>query len=59
LARPILVKWIESIELIDNVRAVDGGEGGYNEDMEYFGELADIRPAAFAGMYGLRLEYDG
>jgi len=37
-----MVKWIERIELVETVRTIRGGEGGYNEDEEYFGELANI-----------------
>ena len=37
-----MVKWIERIELVETTRTVRGGEGGYNEDEEYFGELANI-----------------
>lgn len=37
-----MVKWIREIEFVENVRAIGEGEGGYNEDHEYFGELANI-----------------
>ena len=37
-----MVKWIESIEFVENLEAVGEGEGGYAEDHEYFGELANI-----------------
>ena len=37
-----MVKWIESIEFVENIQAVGMGEGGYAEDHEYFGELANI-----------------
>ncbi|HEV2320713.1 MAG TPA: molybdopterin-dependent oxidoreductase, partial [Verrucomicrobiae bacterium] len=37
-----MVKWIEAIELVDSVKVIGKGEGGYNEDNEYFGELANI-----------------
>ncbi len=37
-----MVKWIRAIEFVDSVRCVGQGEGGYNEDHEYFGELANI-----------------
>jgi DMSO/TMAO reductase YedYZ molybdopterin-dependent catalytic subunit len=37
-----MVKWIEAIEFVSNVTTVGGGEGGYNEDHEYFGERAGI-----------------
>ena len=37
-----MVKWIQSIEFVDSVKAIYQGEGGYNEDHEYFGELANI-----------------
>lgn len=37
-----MVKWIESIEFVSSVSTVYQGEGGYNEDHEYFGERANI-----------------
>lgn len=37
-----MVKWIESIEFVASVSTVYQGEGGYNEDREYFGERANI-----------------
>ncbi len=37
-----MVKWIESIEFVSSAATVYQGEGGYNEDHEYFGELANI-----------------
>jgi DMSO/TMAO reductase YedYZ molybdopterin-dependent catalytic subunit len=37
-----MVKWIQAIEFVADVRAIRGGEGGYAEDHEYFGELANI-----------------
>ena len=37
-----MVKWIESIEFVADLKAVYMGEGGYKEDHEYFGELANI-----------------
>ncbi len=37
-----MVKWINSIEFVENLQRVGEGEGGYAEDHEYFGELADI-----------------
>lgn len=37
-----MVKWIRSIEFVDSHKAFGQGEGGYNEDHEYFGELANI-----------------
>lgn len=37
-----MVKWIESIEFVADVKTIYQGEGGYNEDHEYFGELANI-----------------
>lgn len=37
-----MVKWIRSIEFVESVKRVGKGEGGYNEDEEYFGELANI-----------------
>jgi methionine sulfoxide reductase catalytic subunit len=37
-----MVKWIQGIEFVEDVRSINRGEGGYNEDHEYFGELASI-----------------
>ncbi len=36
-----MVKWIQAIEFVESVKSVYQGEGGYNEDHEYFGELAN------------------
>lgn len=37
-----MVKWIRAIEFVESTRPIGKGEGGYNEDHEYFGELANI-----------------
>ena len=37
-----MVKWIQAIEFVEDVQSINEGEGGYAEDHEYFGELADI-----------------
>ena len=37
-----MVKWIEAIEFVPDVRSIGLGEGGFAEDFEYFGELANI-----------------
>jgi DMSO/TMAO reductase YedYZ molybdopterin-dependent catalytic subunit/thiosulfate reductase cytochrome b subunit len=37
-----MVKWIRKIEVVADVAAIYEGEGGYNEDREYYGELAEI-----------------
>ena len=37
-----MVKWIRSIEFVASHKSFGRGEGGYNEDHEYFGELANI-----------------
>jgi methionine sulfoxide reductase catalytic subunit len=37
-----MVKWIQAIEFVESVKPICIGEGGYNEDHEYFGELANI-----------------
>ncbi len=37
-----MVKWIRAIEFVSDIGQIHKGEGGYNEDNEYFGELADI-----------------
>jgi sulfoxide reductase catalytic subunit YedY len=37
-----MVKWIRAIEFVESTERIGKGEGGYNEDQEYFGELANI-----------------
>jgi DMSO/TMAO reductase YedYZ molybdopterin-dependent catalytic subunit len=37
-----MVKWIKAIEFIEDIQSVGKGEGGFAEDYEYFGELANI-----------------
>ena len=37
-----MVKWIKSIELVDDYRNVGAGEGGYREDVQYYGTGAEI-----------------
>ncbi|MGE5403010.1 MAG: molybdopterin-dependent oxidoreductase [Ignavibacteriales bacterium] len=37
-----MVKWIRAIEFVEDIASVKMGEGGYNEDHEYFGEQAKI-----------------
>jgi DMSO/TMAO reductase YedYZ molybdopterin-dependent catalytic subunit/thiosulfate reductase cytochrome b subunit len=37
-----MVKWIQAIEFIEDTRSIGMGEGGFAEDYEYFGELANI-----------------
>jgi DMSO/TMAO reductase YedYZ molybdopterin-dependent catalytic subunit len=37
-----MVKWIQAIEFVEDVRSTGKGEGGFAEDYEYFGELANI-----------------
>jgi DMSO/TMAO reductase YedYZ molybdopterin-dependent catalytic subunit len=37
-----MVKWIQTIEFVEDVQSVGKGEGGFAEDHEYFGELANI-----------------
>jgi DMSO/TMAO reductase YedYZ molybdopterin-dependent catalytic subunit/thiosulfate reductase cytochrome b subunit len=37
-----MVKWIRAVEFVESTRRIQKGEGGYNEDHEYFGELANI-----------------
>ena len=37
-----MVKWIKAIEFVEGVQSINKGEGGYAEDHEYFGELANI-----------------
>ncbi|MGH2584233.1 MAG: molybdopterin-dependent oxidoreductase, partial [Dehalococcoidia bacterium] len=36
------VKWIKAIEFVESRRSVFKGEGGYNEDNEFYGCKADI-----------------
>lgn len=37
-----MVKWIKAIEIVEHVESIGEGEGGFAEDHEYFGELANI-----------------
>ncbi len=37
-----MVKWIQAIEFAKTVKSMGKGEGGFAEDYEYFGELANI-----------------
>ncbi|MDQ2732961.1 MAG: molybdopterin-dependent oxidoreductase, partial [Armatimonadota bacterium] len=37
-----MVKWIRAIEFVESTNQTYAGEGGYAEDHEYFGELANI-----------------
>jgi sulfoxide reductase catalytic subunit YedY len=37
-----MVKWIRAIEFVEEIQSIYEGEGGYAEDHEYFGELANI-----------------
>jgi thiosulfate reductase cytochrome b subunit len=37
-----MVKWIEAIRFVEDIASINMGEGGYNEDYEYFGEEANI-----------------
>ena len=37
-----MVKWIQAIEFVESVESVGEGEGGYAEDHEHFGDLANI-----------------
>lgn len=37
-----MVKWIRAIEFVEDVRLIGKGEGGFAEDYEYFGEIANI-----------------
>ncbi len=37
-----MVKWIEAIEFVEDVKSIYKGEGGFAEDNEFFGELANI-----------------
>ena len=37
-----MVKWIQAIEFVENVKPIYKGEGGYAEDHEFFGSMANI-----------------
>ena len=37
-----MVKWIQTIEFVEDVKSIGKGKGGFAEDYEYFGELANI-----------------
>lgn len=37
-----MVKWLKSIELVEDYRKVGEGQGGYREDFQYFGTGAEI-----------------
>ena len=37
-----MVKWIQAIEFVEDFHSIKKGEGGYDEDQRFFGELADI-----------------
>jgi len=37
-----MVKWIQAIEFVEEVRSINQGEGGYAGDHECFGEPANI-----------------
>ncbi len=37
-----MVKWVRAVEFVASHKDFGEGEGGYNEDHEYFGELANI-----------------
>jgi methionine sulfoxide reductase catalytic subunit len=37
-----MVKWIKTIELVEDYRTVGQGQGGYREDFEYYGTGAEI-----------------
>ena len=30
------VKWVQSIEFVEEIQSIGGGEGGFNEDYEYY-----------------------
>ena len=37
-----MVKWISAIEFVEDVKRISKGEGGYDEDNEFFNSMADI-----------------
>lgn len=37
-----MVKWIQAIEFVENVKPIYKGEGGYAQDNEFFGTMANI-----------------
>ena len=38
-----MVKWIAAIELVHDYRDLGAGQGGYNEDHEFYGHQVPIR----------------
>jgi sulfoxide reductase catalytic subunit YedY len=41
-----MVKWLKSIELVEDYRKFGEGQGGYREDFQYYGTGAEILPDA-------------
>jgi DMSO/TMAO reductase YedYZ molybdopterin-dependent catalytic subunit len=37
-----MVKWISAIEFAESPKGIYQGQGGYNEDNEFFGSMANI-----------------
>jgi DMSO/TMAO reductase YedYZ molybdopterin-dependent catalytic subunit len=37
-----MVKWLKSIELVEDYRTFGEGRGGYREDVQYYGTDAEI-----------------
>jgi methionine sulfoxide reductase catalytic subunit len=46
-----MVKWLKTIELVQDYRTASEGQGGYREDFEHFGTGAEIWPKIFE-MFG-------
>ena len=36
--RAMMVKWLRSVEIVEDYRKVGEGQGGYHEDVMYFGK---------------------
>jgi methionine sulfoxide reductase catalytic subunit len=37
-----MVKWLKTIELVQDYRTVGQGQGGYREDFEHYGTGAEV-----------------
>jgi methionine sulfoxide reductase catalytic subunit len=37
-----MVKYLYSIELVEDYRHIGGGQGGFREDVQYYGTSAEI-----------------
>jgi methionine sulfoxide reductase catalytic subunit len=41
-----MVKWLRPIEIVEDYRSVGEGQGGYREDIQYYGIGASIQSLA-------------